>query len=368
MSDRKGTCFTVLVIDDDDSDRLHAVRCIRQSALDCKLLEASDIAPALKAHGQALVDLILLDYHLPTGDALSALSQFQAQWPNAACVLTTGDGSEILVARAFRAGVCDYISKSDISARSIRRVIENGVKARRLELQLTAQAEELKSFAHVLAHDVKAPLRAIRNLSAWASESLGDGDTATALSELDYISRSAARLDALVDSLKAHLDFDHVPQFAPEDAGDLARQAVDNLRLEISDGGADVQIADLPMIHADKRQVIQLFQNLIANGLKFSNAATPRVMISAPLLENDFHTICVADNGIGISPDQAERIFEPFKRLHAQDEFAGSGLGLATCRKIVSRHGGRIWCDASRSDGACFQFSLPAARNTRLSA
>ncbi|OAN80186.1 hypothetical protein A8B78_11165 [Jannaschia sp. EhC01] len=362
MDERYGAPTTVLVIDDDAGDRMHILRSISQSGLDCIVLEAVDVDPAMVTHGDAFVDLILLDYNLPSGSGLSALNRIRDKWPNATSVLTTGEGSETVVAEAFRAGVCDYISKRDISARSIRRVVENGVKARRLELQLAAQTEELKLFAHLLAHDVKAPLRAIRNLSEWAIESLGEGDTATTISELNYIGQSAARLDALIESLQAYLDSDYLPTFASEATEDLAQLAVSNLRLEISECGADVQIEALPMIEADRGQIIQLFQNLISNALKFSKEDIPTVVISASAINTDVHTICVSDNGIGISPIYAERIFEPFKRLHTQDKFAGSGLGLATCRKIVSRHGGNIWCEPSKSGGARFCFSLPAAK------
>lgn len=368
MDDLDTARTTVLVIDDDGGDRTHILRCIRQSGLDCTLLETADVEPAIVAHGDAHVDLILLDYNLPGGSSLSALSRIREIWPNTASVLITGEGSDTVVAEAFRAGVGDYISKLDISARSIRRVIESGVKARRLELQLAAQAEELKLFAYVLAHDVKAPLRAIRNLSEWAIESLEEGDAAATISELDYIGQSAARLDALIDSLQAHLDFDRLPEFTTEDTSELAQLAVSNLRLDISESDADVQIEALPMIEADRGQVIQLFQNLISNGLKFSKADIPRVVISASAINKDFYTICVADNGIGVSQDYAERIFEPFQRLHSQDAFAGSGLGLATCHKIVSRHGGMIWCEAGESGGARFYFSLPAAKKTLLTA
>lgn len=368
MLEGEGARTTVLVIDDDAGDRMQALRCIRKSGLDCILLEASDVEPALAMHGDLPVDLILLDYHLPSGCSLTALNRLHDKWPNAASVLTTGEGSDTVVAEAFRAGVCDYISKLEISAGSIRRVIENGVKGRRLELQLAAQTEELKLFAHVLAHDVKAPLRAIRNLSEWAIESLEDGDTVTTTSELEYISQSAGRLDALIDSLKAHLDSDKAPEFTSEDPAELAKHAVSNLRLDISDSGAEVQIEALPAVEVDRRQVIQLFQNLISNGLKFSKADTPRVVISSSATEAGYHMICVTDNGIGIAPEYAERIFEPFQRLHSQDEFAGSGLGLATCHKIVTRHGGRIWCESCESGGTRFCFSLPVAQSLRATA
>lgn len=351
----------VLVIDDDEGDRFHIQRCIRQSGVDCIVLEAEDIDPALAEHGDKTVDVVLLDYNLPGGTGLTGIPLIHERWQGSAVVLTTGEGSDVIVAEAFRTGVRDYISKLDISARSIRRVIENAVEARRLEMRIAAQQQELKMFAHVLAHDVRAPLRAIRQLGEFAVESLSEGDTAATLSELEDIRSSAERLDNLVESLERHLKVRGASQFAMEDAADLARDAAANLRVEIQDRGAEVIIETLPEVMADRRQIIQLFQNLIANGLKFSRADLPRVTITAPKIGGDMHTICVADNGIGIAPEHAERIFEPFQRLHTQEDFAGSGLGLATCRKIVSRHGGQIWCALDDRPGTRFHFSLPRA-------
>lgn len=358
--------LTILLIEDDEGDRMHVTRCLRHSGLDCVVLEHDDIDPGFSAHADIPIDLVLLDYNLPGGDSLSNLHHLRRQWPDCSFVLTTGEGTDLLVAKAFRAGVCDYISKMDISARSIRRVIENAVRAKRLALRVAAQTEELKMFAHVLAHDVKAPLRAIRQLGEWARENLAEGETEAAQEDVGDVVLTAARLDGLVDSLQAHLDVRGAPSIAPEDAAALAREAVENLRLEIRDRGAEVHIDDLPVIACDRRQMIQLFQNLIANGLKFSWADAPRIKITAPLTAPGVHTICVADNGIGVSPEHAERIFEPFQRLHTQEDFSGSGLGLATCRKIVTRHGGRIWCDSRPNEGARFNFSLPATEDTEI--
>ena len=137
-------------------------------------------------------------------------------------------------------------------------------------------------------------------------------------------------------------------------------RAVANLEFAIQENGALVSHDELPEVMADSSQMMQLFQNLIGNGIKFKGAEPPRVHISAGRNGKEW-TFSVRDNGIGFEPQYAERIFAVFQRLHSRDEYRGNGIGLSICRKIVERHQGRIWAESIAGSGATFYFTMPAA-------
>jgi signal transduction histidine kinase len=143
------------------------------------------------------------------------------------------------------------------------------------------------------------------------------------------------------------------------DVTGAVRQVLDDLAGPVSQRGAEVFVGAMPIVRADRGQVCQVLQNLIGNALKFCDADTPRIEVRA-VREGAVHRISVADNGIGIELDEAERIFRPFHRLHSEDSYEGTGIGLAICQKIVTRHGGTIWAEGMPGQGTTFHFTLPA--------
>jgi light-regulated signal transduction histidine kinase (bacteriophytochrome) len=152
--------------------------------------------------------------------------------------------------------------------------------------------------------------------------------------------------------------------FAPTDCALLVAHVLEDLRSIIEEADADVRCDPLPTLPADRGQLARVFQNLIANAIKFRREdVTPRVHISAER-EGNVWTFAVADNGIGLDPVQAERIFQIFQRLYTDEEYPGLGIGLALCKRIVERHGGRIWMDSEPGAGSTFYFTLPAETET----
>jgi light-regulated signal transduction histidine kinase (bacteriophytochrome) len=146
----------------------------------------------------------------------------------------------------------------------------------------------------------------------------------------------------------------------PTQSETVLERALANLRIAIDDNKATVTHDPLPMVLADDRQLEQLFQNLVGNAIKFHGNEPPRVHIRAER-SNGCWMFAVKDNGIGIEPQYFDRIFQVFQRLHTMKEYAGTGIGLAVCKKIVERHGGRIWVESEPGKGTSFQFTLPAA-------
>jgi light-regulated signal transduction histidine kinase (bacteriophytochrome) len=154
-------------------------------------------------------------------------------------------------------------------------------------------------------------------------------------------------------------------EFKPVSVEAPLKKAITNLHAAIAESSAAVTWDPLPTVDADEVQLAQLFQNLMGNALKFRGAAVPRLHVSAADRDGDWH-ITVADNGIGIEPQYYERIFMLFQRLHTMGEYPGTGIGLAICKKVVERHGGRIWVTSTPGEGSQFQFTLPHSTTERV--
>jgi light-regulated signal transduction histidine kinase (bacteriophytochrome) len=176
---------------------------------------------------------------------------------------------------------------------------------------------------------------------------------------IDFAVDGARRMRALINDLLAYSRVGtRGAEFAPTDCNAVVDQVIADLGAAIEDERAGVTRGDLPTVLADAMQLQQLFQNLIANAIKFHGERRPRVAIAAER-RGDAWVFSVRDNGIGIDPEYADRIFVIFQRLHSRAEYPGTGIGLAICRKIVERHGGRIWMESAPGQGTTFYFTLP---------
>jgi PAS domain S-box-containing protein len=243
-----------------------------------------------------------------------------------------------------------------------RRVAERTAVAEQRAEELTRSNGALEQFGYVVAHDLRQPLRTMKSyIQKLAERYKGQLD----LQAEDYITRgvnAADRMRILIDDLLAYSRV-RTQGKDPEPtgcAGALAA-ACANLQAAFEEAGAAVTAGELPTVLADQTQLVQLFQNLIGNALKFRADRPPRLHVSARRLGGSW-VIAVRDNGIGIEPQYLERIFGLGERLHSAAKFPGHGIGLATCEKIVQRHGGRIWADSPGLDqGSTFSFTLPSA-------
>jgi light-regulated signal transduction histidine kinase (bacteriophytochrome) len=176
---------------------------------------------------------------------------------------------------------------------------------------------------------------------------------------MDFVVDGAARMKQLIEDLLAYSRVGtHGKQLKPTDCEAVLVKALTNLRSTVETNRAVVTHDALPTVAADGTQLVQLFQNLIGNAIKFRGKPAPAVHISAKE-EDQTWLFAVKDNGIGIEPQYFERIFMVFQRLHIKSEYPGTGIGLAICKKVVDRHGGRIWVESRAEGGSCFYFTLP---------
>jgi PAS domain S-box-containing protein len=243
---------------------------------------------------------------------------------------------------------------------------------KRLEDTLEERAEdlersnkELEQFAYVASHDLQEPLRIVAGYAELLARRYGGSLDQDADEFIGYMVDGVRRMQRLINDL---LHYSRVgtkgKEPVPTDLDRVLVEALGNLGAKLEETDAEVTADRLPTVPADEGQLVQLFQNLIGNAVKFHGDQRPRVHVGAERRNGEWE-FSVADNGIGIDADYRDQIFEIFQRLHARDEFEGTGIGLAICRKIVDRHGGRIWVESTPGRGSTFRFTIPAEDRKR---
>jgi light-regulated signal transduction histidine kinase (bacteriophytochrome) len=254
---------------------------------------------------------------------------------------------EILVTAAIR----DITTRKTAEMDLLRKVEE-----------LNRSNEELEQFAAIASHDLQEPLRMVASYTQLLAKRYKGKLDSDADEFIAFAVDGASRMQRLIQDL---LTYSRVGTKGKEllstSSEEALQQALVNLRGAVEESGALVTHDPLPTVMADEMQLIQLFQNLVGNGIKYQNAGVPRIHVSAAPNGGQKWIFSVQDNGLGIDSQYFERIFGMFQRLHRRDEFAGTGIGLAICKKIVERHCGNISVESTPGEGSTFRFALPNA-------
>jgi signal transduction histidine kinase len=251
------------------------------------------------------------------------------------------------------------------------RILQELAASRAAHSRLDEQARELErsnveleQFAYVASHDLQEPLRKVASFCQLLEQRYEGQLDERADQYIAFAVDGAKRMQQLINDLLA---FSRVGRATGEleqvDLDDVLRRATGNLSAAIEESGARIESDPLPTVDGEASLLTLVFQNLIGNAVKFRADAAPEVRITAERQDGQWAFAC-SDNGIGIEPEYAERVFVIFQRLHAKDEYAGTGIGLSMCRKIVEYHGGRIWLDTDNDSGTTFRFTLPALEET----
>lgn len=235
--------------------------------------------------------------------------------------------------------------------------------------ELARSNRDLEQFAYVASHDLQEPIRMVGSFTELLQQRYGPKLDAEANEFLAYAREGAARMRELVDALLSYARLDARGQpFRPVPLETVLATALTNLRGAIEASHAEVSHGSLPTIDGDPTQLVQVFQNLIGNAIKFHGPSPPHVRVTAERVGADWQ-IAIADDGIGIPPEFQEKVFAIFQRLHTREEYPGSGIGLSVCRRVIERHGGRIWVESSGrpGEGTTFRMTIPVDRKSAVS-
>src|SRR5579884_86483 len=256
-----------------------------------------------------------------------------------------------------------------LNARKLRRVgnhselilvaIEDITERKRLSEALVRSNEDMQRFAYVAAHDLRAPLNGALNLSKLAARRLADRVREDEAHLLALSIENLERLSALMQDILTYSETGNAPQQRSSmNLEEPLKIALLNLQHHIEQNQAVISVKDLPTVMADRTQIVMVFQNLIGNALKYRRVEVPQICISS-VREGTVWRVSVTDNGQGFASDYAETIFKPFRRLHGKN-VPGSGIGLATCKRVIERLGGKIWAESKVDVGSTFHFTLQA--------
>lgn len=354
-----------ILLVDDRPDKLLAVETIL-APLGERLVRAGSGEQALRHLLQGDVAVILLDVHMPGMDGLETarLARGRERSRQTPIIFVTADDdNEVEISRAYALGAVDFI-RTPIVPDVLRAKVSVFAELFRMRRQLVREAEhvqalneELEAFSYSVSHDLRAPVRHVSGFVDLLRRSSEGALDETARRYLDTIGRAAAHMGELIDDLLA---------FSRMGRSELMRTRVDLARLVrdlLPDLGApghvEWRLDDLPEVCGDPAMLRVVMVNLLSNAVKYTRTRDrPRIEVGGTAGEGEV-VISVRDNGVGFDMQYAHKLFGVFQRLHGADEFEGTGIGLATVRRVVHRHGGRVWAESAVDRGATFSFSLP---------
>jgi signal transduction histidine kinase len=357
----------VLLVDDRE-DKLLAAEAIL-APLGERLVRATSGEQALRHLLQAEVAVALLDVHMPGMDGfeLARLLRGRERSGHTPIIFVTADEDEATLARAYALGAVDVV-RAPVVPEVLRAKVAVFVELFRTRRQLEKEAarvralnEELEAFTYSVSHDLRAP---VRHVSGFVDLLRRRADAAyddTTRRHLDTIARSAAHMGQLIDDLLGFARMGRTELMRTRvSLGRLVRELVAELR---ATGDVEWQVQDLPEVAADPSLLRVVLANLLGNALKYTRTRErPRIEVGARPADGAEVVVFVRDNGVGFDMQYADKLFGVFQRLHPAEDFEGTGIGLATVRRIVHRHGGRTWAEGEVDRGATFYFSLPEAK------
>ncbi|MGH9394418.1 MAG: sensor histidine kinase [Terriglobales bacterium] len=349
----------ILAVDDTPSNLL---------AVEAALAELGEVVTAASGREalRLLLDrdfaVIIMDALMPELDGFTTASLIRER-PRSRLtpiIFLTALRAEDDLFQAYELGAVDYLFKP-VVPQVLRAKVKFFLELAQSQQQLRRALAELEQFAAIASHDLKEPLRTISSYTELLARSLDGQLDERARQYLDFAGQGARRMHHLIDDLLAfaRLGAPDERNLQRIETQPLAAAVFDGLHAAIEQAQAVVHCGPLPAVRADPTQFRQLLQNLVANALKFSPAPA-QVSVSGEC-HGGYCCFSVRDSGIGFDMRFAERIFQPFQRLHARGEYSGTGIGLALCKKIVELHGGVIWAESAPGQGATFFFTFPSS-------
>jgi signal transduction histidine kinase len=362
----------VLLVEDDASDAELVLHQLRSGgfAVRADITEnEEEFRRLVEQNGD--YEIVLTDYSLPHWRGMEALKLLRLRGLDVPVILVTGSLGDVTAVECIKQGATDYVLKDRLQRLpvAVRRALEEKqlrAENQRAQQELADKVEELarsnaelEQFAYVASHDLQEPLRMVATYTELLAERYRGRLDDRADKYIHYAVDGAVRMQSLIRDLLTYSRAGrHQLALGSHDCNQIVAEAVANLQAAVHESGASLIYHALPTVVADRLQLVQVFQNLVSNAIKFRRPDPPQIAIEARKKERQWE-FSVSDNGIGIAPEYHELIFVIFKRLHTHDEHPGTGLGLAICKKIVERHGGKIWVESEVGRGSTFKFTLP---------
>ena len=367
----------VLHVEDNQLDAELVARALRKGGFSASIVVVQAQAEFERQLPLHRPDVVIADYNLPQWKGMDALEVLRREGPEIPLILVSGALGDITAVECIKRGATDYVLKDGLARlpEAVRRALleKRLLRSRRqAEEDLARKVEELarsnadlEQFAYVASHDLQEPLRMVAAYTQLLAERYRGKLDENADKFIGYASEGALRMQSLIQDLLA---FSRVGRNGSGrvDCNAVIEEVLMTLGPAIQESGAVVTPAALPEVWANRSQMAQVFQNLIGNAIKFRGKEPPAISVQAEKAGQHW-LFSVNDNGIGIAPEYAENIFVVFQRLHGRTEYPGNGIGLAICKKIVERNGGKIWLETraghssehSSDRGSIFKFTMP---------
>jgi signal transduction histidine kinase len=366
----------VIFLEDAPNDFNLVQRRLSEGGLPCDLIRVESCERFLKEIASP-PDLILSDHHLPEFDGYAALDLSRKKCPEVPFIFVTGCVSESEINKALQRGASDILAKQQLATllipairrarelaneRALRQQAEAALRRRTADLEETER--ELEALSYSISHDLRAPLRHIDGFADLLRQAARDKLDDASKEYLDIITASARQLNELIEAVRSFSRLARTPLNAqPVSLRKLLDGILHDFRYEMEERHVEWQVGSLPEVNGDPTLLRLVLVNLLSNGLKFTR---PRIVTKIEIGATESaadHIVHIKDNGVGFDMEFAGKLFGVFQRLHSSTEFEGVGVGLASVRRIVQRHGGRTWAEAAPDQGATFYFSLPKNRS-----
>jgi two-component system sensor histidine kinase/response regulator len=366
-----GITLARLLIVDDEVAQMEAL-CKTLGTEGYSTFGYSSASEALTALPKGEFDLLLTDLMMPEMDGISLLRAALTVDSSLIGIMMTGQGTISTAVSAMQAGAFDYILKP-FKLSAMLPVLSRALGVRRLRMEnaelarhvrertdeLEAANKELDAFSYSVSHDLRAPLRAIKGFSRMLGEDYSTQMPPEAQELLDRVTANTHRMEQLIEDM---LRFSKMGRErlskTPVRTTTLVQEVLDELLAEHADRQVEIRLGDLPYCLADPSLLRQVFINLLSNAIKFTRRKENATIEVGCQQQGGEHIYFVRDNGAGFNMTYADRLFGVFQRMHRNDEFEGTGVGLSIVQRIILRHGGRIWAEAEVDKGATFHFSL----------